>query len=459
MADFLYIGITRKKRALPVRSSKSTTTKIFQKEGNALMSHDTTKLLLGIVDQHIKIEDGVRETDGVIRFTGTLAYQPQACPHCGVINNGQIIRYGWRKTTVRFPKTQGNDVILRLRRQTFQCKECLTTFLAQTSLVPKNCTISNPTRQACLEKLSEPVSLKHIASELATSDSFVGRQLMQAERDFHPNWHYLPSVLLMDEVKSTKSATDAMSFEFMDAQTHELIDLLPFRTIYQLQRYFGQYDEAARASVKIIVTDMNYTYPKLVNTVFPNAIVVVDKFHIINTLNRAFNKTRIRLMKALKPSSREYHALKRYWKLLLTPNEHLDFEHFHKWTNFPYWMTATDVVHQLLALDPELRRTYQVLNQIRTAIHRKDWPNYNAVFWNCTGCSEEMQHTLETLKAHHDEIHNTFTTSYSNGPLEGTNNKIKAVKRVSFGYRSFFRFRTRVLYVFRVQTKKVLITK
>lgn len=47
------------------------------------MSHDTTKLLLGIVDQHIKIEDGVRETDGVIRFTGTLAYQPQACPHRG----------------------------------------------------------------------------------------------------------------------------------------------------------------------------------------------------------------------------------------------------------------------------------------------------------------------------------------------------------------------------------------
>ncbi|PAL18727.1 ISL3 family transposase, partial [Acetobacter syzygii] len=70
----------------------------------------------------------------------------------------------------------------------------------------------------------------------------------------------------------------AMSFEFMDAETHELIDLLPFRTIYQLQKYFQHYDQAARENVKIIVTDMNYTYPKLVGRIFPNAIVVIDPF-------------------------------------------------------------------------------------------------------------------------------------------------------------------------------------
>ncbi|PAK79819.1 ISL3 family transposase, partial [Leuconostoc mesenteroides] len=80
----------------------------------------------------------------------------------------------------------------------------------------------------------------------------------------------------------------AMSFEFMDAGTHELIDLLPFRTIYQLQKYFQHYDQAARENVKIIVTDMNYTYPKLVGRIFPNAIVVIDPFHLVNALNRAF---------------------------------------------------------------------------------------------------------------------------------------------------------------------------
>ncbi|WCJ52377.1 transposase [Lentilactobacillus buchneri] len=82
---------------------------------------------------------------------------------------------------------------------------CHTNFLAQTSAVPKHCTISNTTRKQCLEKLTEPVSLKHIANELSTSDSFVGRQLLRAEHDFQTNWHYLPKVLLMDEVKSTSN--------------------------------------------------------------------------------------------------------------------------------------------------------------------------------------------------------------------------------------------------------------
>ncbi|WP_162260867.1 transposase, partial [Pediococcus inopinatus] len=151
--------------------------------------------------------------------------------------------------------------------------------------------------------------------------------------------------------------------------------------------------------------------------------------------------------------------LKRYWKLLLVPTEQLNFEQFKKWTNFPYWIAATDVVHQLLSLDSELEQTYQVLNSVRSAVQHQDWHNYNAAFWNNKTYSEEMKNTIKTLESHHDEIRNTFTTHYSNGPLEGSNNKIKAIKRASFGYRSFWRFRTRVLYVFKIKTKRALITK
>ncbi|WP_162257015.1 transposase, partial [Loigolactobacillus rennini] len=104
---------------------------------------------------------------------------------------------------------------------------------------------------------------------------------------------------------------------------HQLIDVLPFRTIHRLEKHFKRYDQTAREKVKIIVTDMNYTYPQLTQTIFPNAIVVIDKFHLTNALNRAFNQTRVRIMKQFAPSSREFKALKRYWKLLLIPHEQL----------------------------------------------------------------------------------------------------------------------------------------
>lgn len=70
---------------------------------------------------------------------------------------------------------------------------------------------------------------------------------------------------------------------------------------------------------------MNYTYPKLTQTILLNAIVVVDKFHLTNTLNRAFNQTRVQIIKQFAPNSREFKAPKHYWKLLLIPYEQLNF--------------------------------------------------------------------------------------------------------------------------------------
>ena len=49
---------------------------------------------------------------------------------------------------------------------------------------------------------------------------------------------------------------------------------------------------------------------------------------------------------------------------------------------------------------------------------------------------------------HLEKIKDTLNTNYNNGKIEGINNKIKVIKRVSYGYRSFDNFRLRVFYVF-----------
>jgi transposase len=45
-------------------------------------------------------------------------------------------------------------------------------------------------------------------------------------------------------------------------------------------------------------------------------------------------------------------------------------------------------------------------------------------------------------------ILNSFGCPYTNGFTEGVNNKIKVLKRNAFGYRSFQRFRNRILHMF-----------
>ena len=52
-------------------------------------------------------------------------------------------------------------------------------------------------------------------------------------------------------------------------------------------------------------------------------------------------------------------------------------------------------------------------------------------------------------------VHSYFATNtnLTNGIVEGMNNKIKLIKRVSYGYRSFLNFRTRIMLCFTL-TKK-----
>lgn len=55
----------------------------------------------------------------------------------------------------------------------------------------------------------------------------------------------------------------------------------------------------ARLGVHYIVTDMNAPYFSLVKECFPNAQVIVDRFHIVQHLNRFFDAVRKRVMKTL----------------------------------------------------------------------------------------------------------------------------------------------------------------
>ena len=57
----------------------------------------------------------------------------------------------------------------------------------------------------------------------------------------------------------------------------------------------------------------------------------------------------------------------------------------------------------------------------------------------------EFSACMTMLKNWEPYILNAFDCPYSNGFTEGINNKIKVLKRIAFGYRSFRNFRTRIL--------------
>lgn len=63
---------------------------------------------------------------------------------------------------------------------------------------------------------------------------------------------------------------------------------------------------------------MNSGYKCLIRELFPNAKIIIDRFHIVQLVNRAFNKYRISYMNSIKDKDKDlYRQLKYYWKNLL----------------------------------------------------------------------------------------------------------------------------------------------
>ncbi|MBK3496120.1 transposase, partial [Viridibacillus sp. YIM B01967] len=57
----------------------------------------------------------------------------------------------------------------------------------------------------------------------------------------------------------------------------------------------------------------------------------------------------------------------------------------------------------------------------------------------------EFKKAIKTLQNWQPEILNSFIYPYSNGFLEGINNRTKVLKRNAFGFKSFERFRAKIL--------------
>ena len=255
--------------------------------------------------------------------------------------------------------------------------------------------------------------------------------------------NYLPKVLSFDEFKSVKSADGAMSFHLCNGETGQTIDIVEDRKLLSLLQYFSYYSFNARKSVKFIVIDMYSPYISLIKKMFPNAQIIIDTFHLIQLISRSLNKTRI---KAMKNNKAVYNKMKRYWKLILKDRNELDYSKWKKFTCFPHFMTEIDVVNYILDQSAELKATYYKYQELLQSIKEKNYNDFLYAINNINNnISDYMKTSIKTLIEFKDNIRNTFNNNYHNGYIDGNNYFIKVLKRIAFGFRSFRRFKARIM--------------
>lgn len=181
-------------------------------------------------------------------------------------------------------------------------------------------------------------------------------------RPLNPLKQSLPKALCFDEFKSVRSVSSAMSFIMMDGDT-ELLDILENRRLPYLERYFLRFSSEVRQAVQWIVIDMYAPYVSLVKKLFPNAKLIIDRFHIVQHIGQTFRNQRIketnRLLKHPSSSQKSLdRKLKRYWKILQKEEGKLDYNKRTWRAGFKEYLTESEIVDRLLKDCPSLRSGY-----------------------------------------------------------------------------------------------------
>lgn len=407
--------------------------------------------LLNIKDENIYIVKEIKEE--MIKnkkykvIEGFLSYKPEYCPHCGVVNESSddIIKWGYRKNCkIRIPKQNNCLTRLILHKQRFYCKHCNNTFIAETSLVNRNKNISNNTELQIVEELTHKQSEKDISERTDVSSSKVDRKISEISSHTVLRHSALPTSMNWDEFKATKDTKGKMAFIITDNDKENIFDILDSRKSNDLEKYFLRYPRAERNKVKHISIDFYSGYISLAKKMFKNANISIDRFHIVIQAYNALNITRVKLCYKSNPY---YNKLKNYWKLILKNENDLSSEKKYS-KYFRKEMSQQEIVQFLVNTNKTLKTTYQCYQGIINSIKENDINKFkNIVLHKNKSISDKMKQALKIYNENINYIENSFKYDINNGIIEGTNNLIKCIKRIAFGYKRFDHFVTRIFLI------------
>ena len=383
------------------------------------------------INKLINIEDVIVKkiihSDSSVRIMLETKPKEHICPVCG--RNTKRI-HDYRMQTIKDLPFQLKHCYLILRKRRYACS-CGKRFYENYSFLPKYFQRTSRMTAFIANALHDARSVTSVAKMCNVSTATVNR-ILDTISYGRPD---IPPAISIDEFKGNAGGQKYQCI-LVDPIKHSVLDILPSRSQTQLVSYFRSIPKKERYRVKFFVCDMWRPYTDLAQSFFPNATVVIDKYHFIRQVTWAIENVRKRIQKTMPGYLRKYY--KRSRSLILTRYDKLKDEKKQECDLMLLYNDDLRLAHYLKEW------FYRICQNPRYSEQRKE-----LLEWISTAEQSqlpEFERCAATYRHWCKEILNAFKYSHiSNGPTEGFNNKIKVLKRTSYGIRNFEHFRTRIL--------------
>jgi transposase len=232
--------------------------------------------------------------------------------------------------------------------------------------------------------------------------------------------------LSIDEI-SLRKGHQAFVTVVSDIDHSELLEVIDSHKSEEVIAALEQQPLEVRAKVSEVSIDMWGGFPKVIQQVFPNAVIVYDRFHVMKLVNQELNQ--LRKVFGVTTKGSKY--------LLLKNGIELDEEQQQKLEAILSQSVCLRIAYEL---KEECRQIYETSRGAESGRRRfQRWLHQAQVFY----CN-----AARTIRTHLDGICNYFISHTTSGVMEGMNNRIKLIMRQAYGFTNFENFRNRLLACF-----------
>lgn len=211
----------------------------------------------------------------------------------------------------------------------------------------------------------------------------------------------------------------------VDHETGQVVWAAEGKNAQTLRGYFESLTPEERAAIEVISMDMSGAFKKATEESVPNAVVVYDRFHVMQLLSRAVDEVRRSEMRTCQDPNMKaalkgtrWVLLKNVWNLTLREEQKL---------------AALPRLNDRLYRARLLRDGFQVIFDAETPAEADQrWIEWRQ--WARRSRLQPFIRLARTIEEHWKGIRRFIELRVTNAPVEGYNSKIRMISHRAFGF-------------------------
>lgn len=362
------------------------------------------------------------EQQGVFKLRMRTPEGRLRCPDCG---SADVIRRGSVDRLLHAPPVGLRATVLFVQTPRVECRACrrVCTATLRNVVSGKNHTRSFARLAIDLRKM---MTIQDVAHYLGVSS----RMIRDIEKEYLQRRFAKPRLrdlraIAIDEISNRKGHKYLTIV--MDLDSGAIVFVGKGKGQNALKPFWKRL-HSSKAKIQAAATDMSSAYYAAVLKNLPDATLVFDRFHIVKLMNEKLTTLRRQLQREAEDMLQKAVLKGTLWLLLKHPDNLDDARDERQRLNDALELNQSLAVAYYLKED--LRQIWEQPSRREAGKFLTDWCRRA----RASGI-RVLQTMAHTLQGYRNGILNWYSHPISTGPLEGTNNKIKTLKRQAYGFR------------------------